>query len=86
MSDPKDAEAFLKKWSKDHVELVNRSDDQQEASRLVRACLEEAYRQRISGSELMAACASISNGGKLNAYMLKQIEDYPFADYLKANA
>ena len=67
------AEAFLVSWAAEHVRLVHHSESNNEAKRLVRACLMAAYRQGITGEELMEAGARLCDGGRLRDYMLKHL-------------
>ncbi len=71
-----EAEAFLIKWTDDHVGLVHQSQGNQESKHLVRACLQDCIKQGITSRRIIATCAALSQGGRMHAYMLQALKAF----------
>jgi len=67
------AEKFLAQWEIEHVEMVARSDREDQARRLALRCREDAARAGISSQDLEAAAE-----GNLIGNMLQAVDDAEF--------
>ena len=67
------AEKFLAQWEIEHVEMVARSDREDQARRLALRCREDAARAGISSQDLEAAAE-----GNLIDNMLQALDDAEF--------
>ena len=67
------AEKFLAQWEIEHVEMVARSDREDQARRLALRCREDAARAGISSQDLEAAAE-----GNLIGNMLQALDDAEF--------
>ena len=67
------AKKFLAKWEFEHIEVVARSDREDQAQRLALRCREDAARAGISSQDLEAAA-----GGNLIGNMLQALDDAEF--------
>ena len=67
------AEKFLAQWEIEHVEMVARSDREDQARRLALRCREDAARAGISSQDLEAAA-----DGNLIGNMLQALDDVEF--------
>ena len=67
------AKKFLAKWEFEHIEVVARSDREDQAQRLALRCREDAARAGISSQDLEAAAE-----GNLIGNMLQALDDAEF--------
>ena len=67
------AKKFLAKWEFEHIEVVARSDREEQARRLALRCREDAAKAGISGQDLEGAAE-----GNLIGNMLQALDDAEF--------
>ena len=67
------ADKFLAQWEIEHINMVARSDRENQAQRLALRCREDAARAGISSQDLEAAAE-----GNLTGNMLQALDDAEF--------